>query len=94
MLSFYLSTVIVWMIIFWCTLKLCSKTFLKRYNEYINIDKKHKHSEVKSFVDLFVISAVPIFRLLIMILVFYMTFCPEENSKDIAEILKKKSEDD
>ena len=94
MLSFYLSTVIVWMIIFLCTLKLCSKTFLKRYDEYINIDKKHKHSGVKSFVDLFVISAVPIIRLLIMILVFYMTFCPEEDSKDIAEILKKKNKDD
>lgn len=92
MLSFYLSTVIVWMIIFWCVLKLCSKTFLKRYGEYINIDKKH--SKVKSFVGLFVISAVPIIRLLIMILLFYMTFCSEENSKDIAERLKKESEDD
>lgn len=92
MLSFYLSTVIVWMIIFWCVLKLCSKTFLKRYGKYINIDKKH--SKVKSFVGLFVISAVPIIRLLIMISLFYMTFCSEENSKDIAERLKKESEDD
>ena len=92
MLSFYLSTVIVWMIIFLCVLKLCSKTFLKRYGEYVNIDKKH--SEVKSFVGLFVISAVPIIRLLIMISLFYMTFCPEKNSKDIAEILKKESEGD
>lgn len=92
MLSFYLSTVIVWMIIFWCVLKLCSKTFLKRYGKYINIDKKH--SKVKSFVGLFVISAAPIIRLLIMISLFYMTFCSEENSKDIAERLKKESEDD
>mgnify|MGYP007069322237 FL=1 len=92
MLSFYLSTVIIWMIIFWCVLKLYSKTFLKRYGEYINIDKKH--SKVKSFVSLFVMSAVPILRFLIMISFFYMTFCPEKNSKDITERLKKENEDD
>ena len=92
MLSFYLSTVIVWMIIFWCVLKLYSKTFLKRYGEYINIDKKH--SKVKSFVSLFVMSAVPILRFLIMISFFYMTFCSEKNSKNITERLKKENEND
>lgn len=33
-------------------------------------------------------------KVLIMILLFYMMFCSEKNSKDIAEILKKESEDD
>lgn len=92
MLLFYLSTVIVWMIIFWCVLKLYSKTFLKRYGECINIDKKY--SKVKSFVSLFIMSAVPILRFLIMISFFYMTFCLEKNFKDIAERLKKGNEDD
>lgn len=92
MLSFYLSTVIVWMIIFWCVSKFCSKTFLKRYGKYINIDKKY--SKAKSFVSLFVISGVPILRFFIMFSFFYMTFCSEKNSKDIAEILKKESKED
>lgn len=75
MISFYLSSVIVWMIIIFCIIMLYSKQIRTRYSKYLKV----KTSKVKALFSLFVLSAVPILRLLIAIGIIWVANCGEED---------------
>ena len=75
MLSFYLSSVIVWMIIIFCIIMLYNKQIQTRYSKYLKVNT----NKVKALFSLFVLSAVPILRLLIAIGIIWVANCGEED---------------
>lgn len=79
MISFYLSSVIVWMIIIFCIIMLYSKQIQARYSKYLKV----KTSKVKALFSLFVLSAVPILRILIAISIILVANCGEEDYNGI-----------
>lgn len=86
MLKFYLTTVVIYMIIIYCT---CSifKDGIKAKG-WISEGKRGS-----KFGALFTLSAVPILRLGVIILIFYMaTHTKEEFNKWYADIQEKKKE--
>lgn len=78
MLEFYLSTVVIWMIIIFCLTFIFKESIKKNWYGQIN----KKKSIVSGFGALFAISAVPILRFLIVIMIVYMaTHTKEEFEK-------------
>lgn len=73
MLGFYLSTVVIWMIIIWCLMMVFKDRLKKKL-----VKKEEKKSVVKTLGALFILSAIPIFRLLIAIAIVYMATCSQE----------------
>ena len=67
MFKFYIGTVICWMIIIWCSTRLCKDKIIE--NGWLNTAKKFN---MTSFSVLFCVSAIPFFRLLMLIVVIYM----------------------
>lgn len=67
MFKFYIGTVICWMIIIWCSIRLCKDKIIE--NGWLSSAKK---LNITPFGVLFCVSAIPFFRLLMFIVVIYM----------------------
>ena len=76
MFKFYISTVICWMIIIWCSIKLCKDKIVE--NGWLNTAKK---LDMTPFGALFCISAIPFFRFLVFIVILYMA-CVSKDKYD------------
>lgn len=73
MLKIYLSSVIIWMIVIYCITSISKESIVK--NGWMNTENKQKRNW---FVQLFILSAVPIFRLFIVIAILCMAICTKE----------------
>lgn len=67
MFKFYIGTVICWMIIIWCSIRLCKDKIIE--NGWLNNARK---LNMTPFGVLFCISAIPFFRFLMFVVVIYM----------------------
>lgn len=85
MLKIYLSTVLIWMIIFYCLLKMFRSSI--KENGWLDDIEPAKTGKLFS---LFAISAIPFLRLLVFIGVIYITSV----TKDKHEKMKDKHEED
>lgn len=82
MIKFYLSTIIVWMIIIWSTVFI----FKDKLKEKIGKKDVKKVSLFKGLVTLFAIASIPIIRLITLILILYIAGCKQE---ELDELLKR-----
>ena len=82
MIGFYLKSVVIWMIILECNFLFCRESLRKRFP----VDKLKETSLITKLKGTLVIAAIPIVRLIIVIVVFFITFC---NQEDFDEIMKK-----
>jgi hypothetical protein len=73
MLKIYLSSVIIWMVVIYCMTSISKESIVK--NGWINTENKQKRNW---FAQLFILSAVPIFRLFIVIAILCMAICTKE----------------
>lgn len=67
MFKFYIGTVICWMIIIWCSIRLCKDKIIE--NGWLNNARK---LDMTPFGALFCVSAIPFLRFLVFIVVIYM----------------------
>lgn len=84
MLTFYLSTVVIWMIIIFCAIYIC-KDKIREKAIAIGIEGK-KSGFLSTLGFLFVLAAIPVFRLIILIAIIYMAGCSQE---DFEELMSK-----
>lgn len=83
MLKFYLTTVVIWMIIIQSTILMFKDVLKKR----IGCGKK-KNGLIKRISNLFLLSAVPIFRLCIEIMIICFAICNQEDFDKMMEKYK------
>ena len=82
MLKFYLTTVIIYMIIISCTTTMFKDAIKKKTGK----EDGKKANIFKRLSSLFVLAAVPIFRLFVVIGLIYIGTCKQE---DFDELIKK-----
>lgn len=85
MLEFYLASIIIWMIIIESIIVLFKDGIKKKTNS----KETKKASIFKRLSYLFVLSAVPILRLGIVIIIIYIATCKQE---DFDKLMKKTDE--
>ena len=74
MLKFYLTTVVIWMIIIWATVQMFGSAI--REKGWIKEDKSTKKGR---FSILFTLAAVPIIRLFVCLIIIFMSaYTPEQ----------------
>lgn len=86
MLTFYLSTVVIWMIIIYCAIFLC-KDKINEKTAAMKIEKK-KSGFFSNLGLLFVLAAIPVFRLIILIAVIYVAGCSQEEFEELVSNAK------
>ena len=91
MLKFYLTTVVIWMIIIYCTLFIFQDRLVKRGVLKKNVEKKFLSSKETLFV-LFVLAAVPIIRLLVPVGFATLALCPQEMYDEIMRETKEEQD--
>lgn len=74
MLKFYLSTIVIWYIIIFASTKITMPLIKK--NEWIEIEKKG--GKIKGLFGCLLISAIPVFRLIVTISLFILSFNKKE----------------
>lgn len=79
MLKFYLTTVVIWMIIIRCTILMFKDGIKKK----IGVDETKKASLFKRLSTLFIFAAVPFLRLIIEIMIIYMANCTQEDYDEL-----------
>ena len=77
MLKFYLTTVIIWMIIIYATAKLCGPTIIEK-----GWIKKVPSTKTSGLSTLFILAAVPIIRLLVWAFLLIMCICTREEFEE------------
>lgn len=82
MIKFYLTTIIIWMIIIECTMLMFNKELTKKLEKYNVPRDKNLFRALKT---LFVVSAVPIIRVFIEIAIIYMVICKQEDFDKLME---------
>ena len=87
MIRFYLSTIIIWMIIIYCTASMLKDAIKKKINTN---EPKKKMGLFKKLSLLFTLSAVPIIRVFVEIFIIYIALCKKE---DFDELIKKANEE-
>lgn len=85
MFKFYLTTIIIWMIIIYCVIAIFQKGIVDKLKT--NEDKKANF--FKKFKTLFVFAAVPIIRLFVVILLIYIATCKQEDFDKLMEAAKR-----
>lgn len=86
MLEIYLTSVIIWMIIIGCTVSIFKDAIKKK----IKTDETKKSNLFKKLRGLFVLAAVPIVRLMVIIVIVYIATCKQE---DYDKLMKKDDND-
>lgn len=84
MLKFYLSTVIVWMIIIYCVINIFKTAYIK--NGWVDIESNSHNNSLKNLV---IISAVPLLRLGILCFIIYMASATKEDFEELVDKLKQ-----
>lgn len=82
MLKFYLTTVVIYMIIISCTTEIFKEAIKKRTGK----GEVKKANLFKRLSTLFALSAVPIIRLIVVVILIYIATCKQE---DFDELMKK-----
>ena len=82
MIKFYLTTIIIWMIIIECTILLFNKELNKKLEKY-NVPREN--NLFRALKTLFVVSAVPFIRVFIEIVIVYMVVCNQEDFDKLME---------
>lgn len=72
MLKIYLSSIVIWMIIIYCAVKICGPKIAE--NGWL---ESSKHTMGK-WTALFVLSAIPLLRLIVLSVLFYMAIYTKE----------------
>lgn len=85
MLKFYLTTVVIWMIIIYCTAAMFKSGIRKK----ISKDETKKTSLFEKLTILFPLAAVPIIRVFVVIIIIYIATCKQE---DFDELMKRAEE--
>lgn len=79
MLKFYLTTVIIYMIIIYSIISIFKDVLRKRFA----INETKKTSLFKKLNNFFVISAVPILRFIFVIVSIYVAICKQEDFDEL-----------
>lgn len=77
------------MIIIFCTITLFSKNLLARYSKYLNSESNF----VSSLISLFILSAVPILRVVVVIGIILLATCDKETYDEIIAKLDEDAKD-
>lgn len=85
MLKFYLTTVIIWMFIIYCVTEIFQNGIVKK----LGANNGKEAGLFKKLESLFILSAVPIIRLFVVIVIIYIATCKQE---DFDELMKKSDE--
>ena len=86
MLKFYLTTVVIWMIILYSTAAIFSNGIVKK----LGTNEEKKASFFKKIKILFMLAAVPIVRLFVVIVMIYVATCKQE---DFDKLMEKANKD-
>ena len=86
MLGFYLKTIVIWMIIMYCTITFFKKPLYEKLANRIT----EKTTLLKALGYLFMMSAIPIIRLLIELSIIYIAVCNQEDFDRMIEEHNKK----
>ena len=81
MLSMYLGSVVVFMLIVFASATICEDN--ARKNGWL--DEPHENKHLNKFAILFALSAVPIFRVFVVAFIFVMAIYPKEKVMAWAE---------
>lgn len=79
MLKLYLSTVIIWMIIIYCTCSIFGPKV--KENGWVN----NTNVKTGKLVTLFIVSAVPFLRVVSFATIIYMSVCTKEKFEKMAK---------
>lgn len=77
------------MIIIFCTVVLFSKNLLDRYGKYLN----SKSDFVSSLISLFILSAIPIMRVVVVVGIIWLAICNKETYDEIIDKLDENAKD-
>lgn len=91
MLGFYLSNVVIWMIIIYSAVFLCKDKI--REKMAASGVKSEKSGFFGTLVLLFVLAAIPVIRLIILISIIYMAVCSQEEFEELMNKNKKVEND-
>lgn len=86
MLKFYLTTVVIWMIIIYCVVAIFQNGIAKK----LKTNEEKKSGLFKKLKTLFVLAAIPIVRLFVVIVLIYIATCKQE---DFDELMKRTNRD-
>ena len=78
MLKFYLSTIIIWYIIIYATCKLTIPIIKKNEWDKLYTNTNENKSRIKRLFGCLLISAIPIFRLIVVVGLFILAFNKNE----------------
>lgn len=86
MFKFYLTTVVIWMIIIYCIAKLFEKPIAQK----MKANEEKKTSLFKELRATFIVAAIPIIRLFVAITLIYTATCTQE---DFDKLMKRANKD-
>ena len=94
MLKIYISSIIIWIIIYYATIFVLGEMKPERLKLFTKdaIEKKKKKKGAKKIIIL--LSCIPIFRFIAFLGVIYMFFCSEEVAIDAINKNKNKESED
>ena len=78
MLKFYLSTIIIWYIIIYATCKLTAPLIKNNGWDKLYTNTNENKSRIKRLFGCLLISAIPIFRLIVVVGLFILAFNKNE----------------
>lgn len=81
MLKFYLITVVIWMIIIYCTTAIFQNGIAKK----LKTNEEKKSGLFKKLRGLFILAAIPIVRLLVVVVLIYIAACKQEDFDKLME---------
>ena len=87
MLKIYFSSILIWMIIIYCTTSIFKNAIVK--NGWVDPNKKSAENGWKC---LFILSAIPIIRFLIFVLIIMMSAYTKKQFEEWSEKVKNKDE--
>lgn len=89
MLKFYLTTVAIWMIIIYCTAAMFENAIDKKLATLPTYKENKKSSLFKKFRAHFLLSAVPIVRVTIPLLLIWIAICSQEDFDKMMKITRE-----
>lgn len=88
MLNFYFSTVIIYAICIWATVKIFGDQFKK--NMLKITEKEPEKSNIGKYKGLFILSAIPIIRLAIILIIIWIAVMNDQTIEKMKENKKVK----
>ena len=88
MLKFYFSTVIIYAICIWATIQIFGKQF--KTNMLKITEKEYEKLDGGKYKSLFILSAVPIIRLITLLIIIWVALMNDKMIEQIKEKVKAK----